>query len=94
MQILLKNRKEIESRYTRNSTADISCLISVHLHLISLLSDKQGVKAAKTIAAIYKERWQIDLFFKWIKAGYLIGRRARSDLQTVSVFASRTGSCT
>ena len=30
--------------------------------------------AASTIAAIYKERWQIELFFKWVKQNLKIKR--------------------
>jgi len=38
------------------------------------LSDQQHRIAALTIAALYKSRWQVELFFKWIKQHLRIKR--------------------
>ena len=31
------------------------------------LTNAPGIPATTTVAALYKERWQVELFFKWIK---------------------------
>ena len=38
------------------------------------VSDQQHRTAALTIAALYKSRWQVELFFKWIKQHLRIKR--------------------
>ncbi len=51
--------------------------IPEHLRLVAYTDPETGIEyrfitnathlTAKTVAALYKERWQIELFFKWIK---------------------------
>jgi hypothetical protein len=36
-------------------------------HLLLLVTDQKETMEAELIALIYKSRWQIELFFKWIK---------------------------
>jgi hypothetical protein len=41
--------------------------VQVDGHLLLLVTDQKESMAAELVALIYKSRWQIELFFKWIK---------------------------
>jgi hypothetical protein len=66
----------------RSAGVDLDCEvqlkgISAKLRLVAFTDPKTGIEyrfitnathlKAKTVADLYKERWQIELFFKWIK---------------------------